>query len=151
MNKNILVILFTIILFSCNEEQNDINTTDIETTLISKGNLYGAGEENIGQQNLIITNQNTWLSLLNQMDSVNNVSDSFSETAVDFSESIVLAVFDEIRGNGGHSLELNVSSNSENIIVDIIELNPEGNVTTVMTQPYIIVKMPKSNLPIDFQ
>lgn len=149
--KNLIIILFTIVTIGCDNGQKNSNSTDIETTLIGKGNLHGAGEESIEQQRLIITDQDSWLSLLDQMNSVNNVSDSFAETEIDFSEFTVIAVFNEMKGTGGHRLELNVSSNSESIVVDITEISPEGMATTVVTQPYIIVKIPNSDLPIVFQ
>ena len=85
------------------------------------------------------------------MNSVNNVSDNFSETNINFSEYTILAVFDEIKGNGGHSLELSITSDSENIIVKVADLVPEGNATTVITQPFIIKKIQNSDLPIIFE
>ncbi len=42
-------------------------------------------------------------------------------------------------------------SNSENIIVNITKFAPEGNATTVITQPYNIVKIPTSELSIIFE
>jgi len=123
----------------------------IESTLISKGDIFGDGEEGITEQNSIISDETTWTNLINQIDSVNNISDSFSETDIDFSEYTVIAVFDSIKGNGGFSIELDIIANANNIIVEIINSAPEGNATTVITQPYHIVKIPNSNLPIIFE
>ncbi len=58
----------------------------METTLIAKENLHGNGAEGISEQNLIISDQTTWNDLITQMNSVNNVSDNFTETDIDFSE-----------------------------------------------------------------
>ena len=121
------------------------------STLIAKDNLFGNGDKGIIEQNLEITDQNTWDNLISQMNSVNSVSDNFSEIDIDFSQYKVIAIFDEIRGNGGHSLELNIMSNSENIIVNITDVVPEGNATTVITQPFNIVKILNSDLPIIFE
>ena len=85
------------------------------------------------------------------MNSVNNVSENFSEIDIDFSEYKVIAVFDDIKPNGGYSLDVNIVSNSENIIVNTILSQPEGNATTVITQPFIIVKISNSELPIIFE
>jgi len=125
--------------------------TDLETTLIAKENLHGNGAEGISEQNLIISDQTTWNDLITQMNSVNNVSDNFTETDIDFSEYKIIAVFDEIKGNGSHSLELDIISNSENIIVNVTDLALEGNATTVITQPFHIVKISNSDLPIIFE
>lgn len=146
MKKNVLIILLSIFVLSCKSEM-----VKVESTLIAKDNLYGNGDEGIIKQNLEITDQNTWNNLVSQMNSVNNVSDNFSEIDIDFSQYKIIAIFDEIRGNGGHSLELNIMSNSENIIVNITDVVPEGIVTTVTTQPFNIVKISNSDLPIIFK
>jgi hypothetical protein len=151
MKKNMLIILLSIFILSCNSDDDNSNPTNIKSTLIAKDNLYGNGAEGIAKQNLIISNQTAWDNLITQMNSVNNVSDSFTETNINFSEYTVIATFDEIRGNGGHSLELNITSNSENIIVNIIDSVPDGNATTVIAQPFNITKIQNSDLPILFE
>lgn len=148
--KNIVIILVSILVLGCNSNDNKLEMTNIESTLIAKDNLYGSGAEGITEQNLIISNETAWNALIAQMNSVNNVSDSFSETNIDFLEYTIIAVFDEIKGNGGHTLELNIMSNSKNIIVNVTDLAPEGNAATVITQPFHIVKIPSSDLPIIF-
>ena len=150
MIKNVLIILLTILVFSCNTD-DDTKIVSIESILISKDNLYGNGGEGINKQNIVITDDGVWNDLITQMNTINNVSDNFSETEIDFSEYTVIAVFDEIKGNGGHSLELNITSNPENIMVNITDLAPNGNATTVITQPYHILKIKKTVLPIVFE
>ncbi|WP_303317952.1 protease complex subunit PrcB family protein [Flavivirga abyssicola] len=149
--KNILIIFLSILVWSCISDDDNSKMTDVESTLIAKDNLYGNGAEGIIEQNLIISDQSNWNDLITQMNSVNNISDNFSETEIDFYEYKIIAVFDEIKGNGGHSLELNIVSNSENIIVNITYFAPKGNATTVITQPFHIVKIPNSDLPIIFE
>ncbi len=151
MKKNVLIILLSIFVLSCNSDDDISGMVNVESTLIAKDNLFGNGDEGIIEQNLEITDQNTWDNLISQMNSVNNVSDNFSEIDIDFSQYKVIALFDEIRGNGGYSLELNIMSNSENIIVNITDVVPEGNATTVITQPFHIVKISNSDLPIIFE
>lgn len=151
MKKNVLIILLSIFVLSCNSDDDNSGMVNVESTLIAKDNLFGNGDEGIIEQNLEITDQNTWDNLISQMNSVNNVSDNFSEIDIDFSQYKVIALFDEIRGNGGYSLELNIMSNSENIIVNITDVVPEGNATTVITQPFHIVKISNSDLPIIFE
>ena len=143
--------MLSIFVLSCNSDDDNSEMVNVESTLIAKDNLFGNGDEGIIEQNLEITNQNTFDNLISQMNSVNNVSDNFSEIDIDFSQYKVIAIFDEIRGNGGHSLELNIMSNSENIIVNITDVVPGGNATTVITQPFHIVKISNSDLPIIFE
>jgi len=156
MKKNILIVLFSIIAMSCNsnEDNQDDDTlamVNIESTLIAKDNLFGSGEEGIVEQNLIISDLTTWNNLITQMNSVNNVTDNFTETEIDFSAYKIIAAFDQIRGSGGHSLELDIMSTSENIIVDVTTIAAGEIATSVITQPFIIIKIPNSNLPILFR
>ena len=151
MKKNALIILLAIFALSCNSEEYNLEIVDIESVLITKDNLFGNGGEGIIEQNLEITSQSMWNNLISQMNSVNNVSDNFSEIDIDFSQYKVIAIFDKIKNNGGHSLELNLTGNSENIIVNINYISPKGNVLSVITQPYHIVKISNSNLPIIFE
>ncbi len=150
MKKALFFVLVSIVFFACSND-NDDKIIAIELIEIGKGNLFGNGDEGIDQQNLIITDENSWIELMDQMNSVNIVTDDFTETNIDFSSYQIIAVFDEIKGNGGHSLSLNVTQNSNNIIVSIIDVVPQGNSTAIMTQPYNIIKIPNSNLPILFQ
>jgi len=154
MKKEVLFIVL-LCLFNCktNKESTNANSVKmktIESNLIAKGDLYGSGAEGIDAQNLVITNQNDWDTLKTQMNSVNKVSDGFVETTIDFSENTIIAVFDEVKGSGGHHLELEITSNSENTLVNITHVDPEGNATSVMTQPYHIIKITKLKLPIKF-
>lgn len=149
--KNIFIILLSILIYSCHSDNYNPKITTVESTLIAKGNLFGNGTEGITKQNLIISDQTAWNHLVTQMDSVNNVSEDFAETDIDFNKYKIIAVFDDIKGNGGHSLELNILENSENIIVNITHLVPEGNPLTVITQPFYIVKIRNSNSPIIFE
>ena len=151
MKKNVCIILLSILILSCTSEDYNIEMVDIESTLIAKDNLFGNGGEGIIEQNLEITNQSMWNNLISQMNSVNNVSDNFSEIDIDFSQYKIIAIFDKIKSKVGHSLELNIMSNSENIIVNINDISPKGNAAAVITQPYHIVKISNSNLPIIFE
>ncbi|WP_115460884.1 protease complex subunit PrcB family protein [Winogradskyella aurantiaca] len=149
MKYLIFVLVLTFSVLSCN---NTVQSSQepVTTTLISKGELYGNGAEGILSSQRVINDTSAWNSLLDQMNSVNTVSDSFSEIDINFSEFTVIAVFDDIKGNGGYGIDLAVSSTNETIIVDVTHLSPEGNAITVMTQPYHIIKIPKALLPVVF-
>ena len=151
MKKTIFIILFSILISGCRSYNNNSEIIKIEATLIAKDNLYGNGAEGINKQNLVITNKSIWNNLIAQMNAVNNVSNSFSETEIDFSKYVVIAVFDEIKSNGGYSLALTITDNSENIMVNVTTIAPQGFATTVITQPFHIVKILKSDLPIIFE
>jgi hypothetical protein len=58
---------------------------------------------------------------------------------------------DDVYGNGGHSVDImSVTENPQNIVVVVVKLLT-GDVTTVVTQPFHIVKMSKTTKPIIFQ
>lgn len=136
--------------FSCslNEDNESVIVTPFQ---IGKGELYGAGKENILQQNIVITDTVTWIELKNKMNSVNNVTGSFTETEIDFSQYIILASFSKLRNTGGYSIEINrILEYPFEIIVTVKNLIPSGFVPAVITQPYHIVKIPKTGKEIIF-
>ncbi|GGW58806.1 hypothetical protein DFQ11_101964 [Winogradskyella epiphytica] len=151
MKLQALIILSLLFVFSCKTSKNAAKMANTDSVLIAKGNLYGSGSEGIEKQNTIIDNQSDWENLMAQMNSVNKVSDTFTETKIDFENYIAVAVFDDVKGSGGHSLELEVTTTSEKRIVNIIRTSPEGHATMVMTQPFCIVILPKTDAPIEFQ
>lgn len=147
----LLGILILLLALNCKSTENQAKMTQENIVLIGKGNLHGSGAEGIEKQNLVITSLEDWKGILNKMNSVNKVSNSFSETDIDFSKYTVLAVFDEVKNSGGHSLNLLMEETKEKILVEVLRKGPDGIATSVMTQPYYIVKLPKRNLPIVFK
>lgn len=144
----IVILLFAL---NCKSTQNQAKMTKDNIVVIGKGNLYGSGAERIDKQNLVITTSEEWKDLLNKMNSVNNVTDSFSETEIDFSKYIVITVFEEVKNTGGHSLDLIIQEAKDKILVEVLRKSPDGIATSVMTQPYFIVKILKNDLPVVFQ
>ena len=56
----------------------------------------------------------------------------------------VIAIFDRVYGNGGNSIDItNITEFETNIIVTVENLQT-GNTSSVVTQPYHIVKIPKA-------
>lgn len=149
--KTFILTLFSIFtLLSCNSDDDSFVPQNIEQIMIGKGNLNG-GSENISQQNIVIYNQSDFDLLMNAMNMANNVTDSFTETTVDFDSYMIIAAFDQIRNNGGHSIDIiSVIENEENITIDVEKLQ-NGGVSSVITQPFHIVKIQKSDKPIVFQ
>ena len=88
LSKKLLLTFITFFLLtSCsnNEEVESSSFTpqNIPFTLIGKS--YMIEPTNISPQNTIITNQTQWNTLISQMDSNSNVSNSFTTTIIDFS------------------------------------------------------------------
>ncbi len=150
MNKLFAVLVFLFAL-NCKSTENQAKMMKEDVVLIGKGNLYGSGAEGVEKQNLVISNPQQWKTLLEKLNSVNNVSNSFAETKIDFSKYDVIAVFDTVKTTGGHTLDIDVKTNSKNTVVEVLRKSPEGMATTAMTQPYYIAKIPKRKLPIVFE
>ncbi len=145
--KNLLLLLALSIFIGCNTNDDDeFLSLTISPQLIGIGNLYGNGKENITKQNLVISNSKAWTELMNNMNSVNNETDNFTETEIDFSHFMLLVAFDEIKMSGGYTIEIaNVVENLNDLTITIRRLSPKGGVYTVITQPYNIVKVPKTD------
>ena len=140
----ILLFLFGVgLLSNCNNEDSVTQSTEVNFTEIGKGTLNGS--EGISQSNITITNTTDWQNLISQMNTVNNVSGSFTETNIDFDEFMVFAIFLEVKPNGWEIEIQNIVENDNNLVVSKIETE---FATTVITQPFHIVKIPKSNKPI---
>lgn len=153
MKKHLLLLLCSILLIltSCrdNNDENIESKNQINFQLIGKGNLMGSSYA--PPQNTAITNSTQWNNFLNQIDSSNNhPSSTFTETNIDFNQFMVILVVDSVYPNGGHSVDImTIDENSQNIEVDVEKLL-QGDVTTVITQPYHIVKIPKILKPVTF-
>ncbi len=146
MKKLILAIFFATITISCSKSEVNLDAIPINITpeLVAKGNHNGSG--NINQQNIILTNQNDWNVYLNRINEYN----IYTINPVDFSNYQLIVVFDQVFGNGGHSIDItNVVENYNNITITVQRLQT-GGLTTVISQPFHIVKIPKSVKPIVF-
>jgi predicted RNA-binding protein associated with RNAse of E/G family len=152
MKTKLSILIFSVLvglLTSCNK--NDIDLNSVEFKIIGQGNLFGNGDENITKQNKVISDTKSWNELIDKMNSVNNVSESFTETNIDFQNFSIIAVFDEIKANGGYSIDVIKIVENENNIIVTLDYLLKGDDTTIMTQPYNIVKIPKDNKEIIFK
>jgi hypothetical protein len=125
----------------------------VSFTQIGKNNLYGNGGENIPSGKVVINDVVTWENLLEQVDTVNPVSSEFIETDIDFAAFTVIAIFDEIRLSAGYDVEIVSVSKTDGAITVDVENHDGGSgaAATVITQPFNIVKIPHTTLPVAFE
>lgn len=119
---------------------------------ISKGNLFGAGEEGFEKENSVISSKIAWKSFLKKIDSSNKVSETF-DNSIDFSKEIVVVIIDKMRNTGGYSIEVTeVVEKKDNLLVRITTKGPKPTdmVTAAIIQPYHIIKVKKTNKKILF-
>ena len=149
--KKLLLLFLCFITLSCCSQKNNSEPTAVETTLIAKGELHGNGEEGINEANFVISDEATWNDLMAKMNSVNMVSKQFSETSIDFSKHRIIAVFDEVRTSGGHSINVELTPETDRIVARVTKHTSNGYASTVITQPYYIIKISNTKLPIVFE
>lgn len=145
--KTLILSTFFFLAISCNnsDDSNSFVPQTITPVLIGKGVHSGSAL----QSNLVITNQTDWLQLMNSLTSAN--TSNFTETNIDFNNFQLLVSIDGTRPNTGYSIDIsNVIENTTNITATVSILN-SGNGFTVLTQPFHIVKIPKSSKPVVFQ
>jgi hypothetical protein len=151
--KTIFFSLVLLLTLSCtdNNDNNDFQPQTITPVLIGKGDLSGVGAEGIVQQTIVVSDQASWTNLINSMNKRSDITKNFTSTTIDFDKYQIIAVFDNIKTTGGFSIDItNIVENQNNIVVTIKNLLTGGD-STVMTQPFHIVKMPKSTKPVVFQ
>jgi hypothetical protein len=148
--KTIILIIGFFLAVSCNSDDtsSSAQSTPVNFTEIGKGALYGNGSEGITQSNMVITNDADWQNLIYQMNSVNNVTNEFSESNIDFGSYVIVAVFLEVKQHGWELEISNIEETTSNIVVSKIET---ALINSVITQPFHIVKIPITTKPIEFE
>ena len=148
MKKLILIFISIFMLISCNNDDNNDDTQNVNPTLIGKGNLMGS--EGIPSQNIVIDNDVSWNAVISLIDQY-RIEQLFTSTNVDFTQDQLIAVFDNTHENEGHTINItDITENNTNIVVTI-ETSYTPTFLPVMIQPFHIVKIPKSNKPVIFQ
>jgi len=160
--KNILKIaILSMVLINCGNDDNNVVNNDnnndpttfepqnIEFINISKGQYLYYDEGNQEIQNIVFTNSDDWESFLDEIRSVLDYSDE-----IDFTIYQVIATIDISRPSIGWDIEItDITELENNIEVMIMSTEDEsGHLLTIMTQPYHIVKILKTDTdkPINF-
>lgn len=146
---SIFALLFTFI--SCNIDDGvnpPFEPIHIEFVNIRQSYMSGYGIQGIPESNLVIDNDDDWNSLLTKMDSYNTITDSFTTTTIDFSTNIIIAVFLEVKPSIW-AVEIDEIIEYEDAIV--VSTFETITVLTAISQPFHIVKIPKTSKPIVFE
>lgn len=155
MKKLLLCAVLAFVAVSCQDDENtpENQPANITFTQVSKSELYGNGAENISQGNVVVNTTAQWQELLDKMTAVNDLPEDFTDTDIDFGQYTVIASFDEVKPNGGFAVNVtSVVNTGESVTVTVAYFSGgDGTGATVMNQPYHIVKIPKTTLPIIFE
>ena len=146
-----IITLFTILflLTGCSNDEENSSQTIVQFSVIAQGDPSPSQTENIPKSNLVIKNTESWNTFLSKMSSYE--TSKFSETNVDFTKYQIIVVFDQVYGNGGHSIDITKITENNNRIFVKVEKLLKGNIATVVTQPYHIVKIAKSSKKVVFK
>ena len=120
-------------------------------TQIIKGELIS---HNWSLGDVVITNQTDWTSFSTLLNSYLKVQGNpqILETIIDFKKNSVVVVFDAIKGNKGYSVDIaQLTENNSNIIVTVLHDAIINSSEKVITQSFVIVKIPKPTKPIAFE
>jgi len=124
------------------------STVILKFETIEKGFFSGFTE----RKNWVIRTQEQWMELWGTHTSIRIPHPT--PPPVDFGKEMILAVFTGQKPSGGFAVEITRVEKYENeLVASFIEVRPppDALVTQVLTQPYHIIKMKKSDLPVRFK
>src|SRR5690606_13318804 len=140
-----LILIVALALSGCSalEERPQGSVTFSE---LGKGQLYGNGAEGIPASPQAIGDPAHWKALLDQMDRVDPQTEGLRGAAIDCSTQMVRAVFDRVRGSGGHRISITkIVDNGTALVVPLATQGPSGMAIPVRTQPYLVVSLTRTN------
>ena len=153
MKIAILTFISFFMLLSChNDDCNSSEDTtfvprNITPVLIGKGNLNFVGD--IPSQQITVDDNDSWNTILNSVDEYS--LEEFTETTVNFNEFQLIAVFDTVYGDRGHSITITTITENRSNITVTVEKSYTPAFLIELRQPFHIVKIPKSYKPVVFQ
>lgn len=158
--KKKFLLLFLIVFISCTKDNSDnVNETPftpINLASVIVVNGYIANDPNVFPntgQNAVINNQTDYSIFINKIISRNLTSyEGSTATTVNFIDKTVLTIVYNVVNEANHKLIIdNVLENSTNIVVHYHKINLYPDIQLpVISQPYIILEIPKSTKPVVF-
>lgn len=147
MKKIMLAMVVLFSLTGCSSDDDNATTPGNNTpvvvnfTNISKGELSG---DPITVGNFVIKDMEDWNTFKEEA----NIT---TDLVVDFSVHEVIAVVDEVYASSGHSIEITSIKKADNKLTVEIKKTETDSGLTVMTQPFHVVRIDKTGLPVVFK
>ena len=157
VNYSVFICL-TILFIGCNNskeisKQNnktEENPISVDYIVVDDGVLYGAGQEGLDSGYKIARNEEEFLAILEKMQLKDVKISSHSDLV--FEESMYVFLFDKVRNTGAYKFEvINILKSENEIIIETKSKAPDDNAPSVITQPYLIIKMKKNNSSINYK
>ena len=143
----LLVLLISMTYISCQKKAAEAQQPDnITPVTIAKGETPTAILDN---GNYIIKNDSIWNDFLVMFGQAVNVNRVFSETDIDFSQYMVIAVVDTVHPYSPNTLDItDIELVQDTIRVRYTNLNTGD--ATMPAQPFHVVKIRTRNEPVEF-
>ncbi|MFH1777864.1 MAG: protease complex subunit PrcB family protein [Candidatus Omnitrophota bacterium] len=144
----VFVVLFfsqSIFVYSANRK---MFASEIKITQEWKGHYSGYNQ----QEMFVITTKEEWSAVWKKVHSLQLSIPVLPE--IDFDKEMVIAVFMGEKSSGGYIIEVTkIIKTDKEVVVEIMEKTPAPGTmkTMALTQPYHLVVIEKSNLPVVFQ
>lgn len=147
--KNVIIVIIIFVFIVCLNTQAIFGEKEdgFEFNTIAKGHYSGIADS----RNLIIKDIQTWQEAWEAHASIRLPRPELPN--IDFTEKLVIAVFNGERSTGGYTLEIDkIERMDDKIRVYICKQKPGPGlmVTQAFTQPHHIIEIEKSDLPIEF-
>lgn len=145
-----ILFIFTIlfILTGCSSDESE--PLNVEFSSVFYGDHF-SGDYTNQKANLVVKNQKQLDILMAKYKLEPKSWENSMPLNIDFKKYQIIAVIDQVRNYGGYSIDITkITQTNNRIFVQVKQLKP-GGLGTVITQPYHIVQMPKSNKKVVFE
>jgi len=143
----LLVLLISMTYISCQKKAAEAQQPDnITPVTIAKGEVNFSSLE-IG--NYVIKNDSVWQDILTMFSRAINIDYFFTETNIDFSQYMVIAVIDTMYPSASYSVDIT----DIELVQDTIRVhytNLQAGDAAVPSQPFHVVKIRTRNEPVEF-
>jgi hypothetical protein len=142
----LLAIILVGVAFSCQTKKTVAEKTGISFTELLSGNHSNIRTE----KSLVIKEPSSFQEILNSINKTREPNIKIPE--INFKKEMLLALFMGERNTGGHSIRIDsISSNEKEVFVYVKELTPQGMATMVITHPFYLAKIKKTDKQIVFK
>ena len=120
----------------------------VDYEVVQTGVFYGDGQEGLQEGGFVIGGKEEFQEFMKKANSVN---ETVNTVDIDFEKEQLLVYVDRVRPSAGHSLNPDVIYETNDVItVNLILEKPDGIASEVITQPFIILKITRSQSKVDF-